>query len=146
MGDGGGLGKVSLAAPSLYVADVDAAVEWYRDKLGLEPVARGKDAHPYVSYHLGGIFFALEPLEAALDADGLGRGSTTINLLTERDPAEVHAKLTKRGVKCTRLVESPHYSSFLIRDLDGNRFYVSRPTTDQGRDEVGYAAERTGGT
>ena len=46
--------------------------------------------------------------------------------MVDRDPAEVLADLMARGVTCGEVVHSG-YVSFLMRDLDGNRFYVSRP-------------------
>ena len=132
----GPLGTVTLAATSLYVADLDAAVAWYRDVLGLEPAVLGRDGDRYASYLLGGVFVVLEPVTAALEAAGPGGESTTVNLLVDRDPAEVRLELLGRGVVCGPLVTSPGFSSFLVRDLDGNRFYVTRPASDEGRRAV----------
>jgi len=134
--DEGPLGPVQLAATSLYVADLDAAVTWYREKLGLEPAMVGRDGDRYASYLLGGVFVVLEPVEAALEAAGPGGESTTVNVLVERDPAEVHAELVARGVTCGPIVRSPGFASFLVRDLDGNRFYVTRPHDAAARQAV----------
>jgi catechol 2,3-dioxygenase-like lactoylglutathione lyase family enzyme len=132
----GPLGTVSLAATSLYVADIDRAIAWYRDKLGLEPAMAGTDGDRYASYLLGGVFVVLEPVEAALEAAGPGGESTTVNLLVDREPADVRTELVRRGVACGPVVDSPGFSSFLVRDLDGNRFYVSRPVSEQARRAV----------
>ena len=140
------LGPVTLAATSLYVADLDRAVEWYRQKLGVDPAVVGADGDRYASYLLGGVFVVLEPVEAALESAGPGAESTTINLLVEREPSVVRQGLLAKGVVCGPLVESPGFSSFLVRDLDGNRFYVTRPRSAQGQASVERArAEGTAG-
>lgn len=139
------LGKVALAAITFYVTDLDVAVAWYEDTLGWKPVSLGADAERYASYVVGGSILVLEPRTAALEAAAPGSESTTVNLLVERDPAEVREDLLGRGVVCGPLVASPHYRSFLIRDLDGNRFYVSRPATEQAARDVVEAATTTSG-
>jgi catechol 2,3-dioxygenase-like lactoylglutathione lyase family enzyme len=130
------LGSVGMVATSLYVADLDAAVNWYRDKLGLEPMMIGKDGHRYASYSLGGSIVVLEPIEAALEPEALGADNTTLNVVVDRDPVTVHADLTARGVKCSDLAISPNFVSFLMRDLDGNRFYITRPSTQEAQRSV----------
>jgi catechol 2,3-dioxygenase-like lactoylglutathione lyase family enzyme len=137
------LGEVGVAATTLYVSDLDKAIEWYRDKLGLEPTMPGADGHRYAGYLLGGVFVVLEPIEAALESSGPGAESTTINLVVGREPAVVRDALQVRGVECGPLVDSPGFSSFLIRDLDGNRFYVTRPHTPQGKESVRRALEES---
>ena len=135
------LGAISLAATTLYVADLDKAMEWYRDKLGLESTMPGMDGHRFASYVLGGAIVVLEPIEAALESAGPGAESTTINLVIESDPAGVRDALITRGVVCGPLVESPGYASFLMRDLDGNRFYVTRPRGSEAQASVRQAIE-----
>lgn len=127
------LGSVQLAATSLYVTDLDKAVAWYREKLGWEPMASGVDTHRYAAYLVGGTTVVLEPREAAMEPAEPGHESTTINLVVDRDPSEVRDDLIERGVSCGGLVPSPNYSSFLVRDLDGNRFYVTRPITAEAQ-------------
>ena len=139
----GPLGTIGLAATTLYVTDLDAAVAWYRDKLGLDPVTLGKDAERYASYLVGGSILVLEPRTAALEAAPPGAESTTVNIIVDRDPLEVRADLVAAGVSCGTVVDSPHYCSFLVRDLDGNRFYVTRPATDAARADVEQAGSAT---
>jgi catechol 2,3-dioxygenase-like lactoylglutathione lyase family enzyme len=129
------LGKVALAATSLYVSDLEEAVTWYRDRLALEPMAVGRDGHGYASYSMGDAIVVLEPIEAALESAGPGAESTTINLVIDRDPAEVRSDLINRQVSCGPLVASPNFLSFLMRDLAGNRFYVTRPHIRPPEDE-----------
>ena len=41
--DSGPLGTIDLAATTLYAADLDAAVDWYAEKLGLAPMSMSKE-------------------------------------------------------------------------------------------------------
>jgi catechol 2,3-dioxygenase-like lactoylglutathione lyase family enzyme len=121
----GPLGIVGLVAVTLYVTDLDKALAWYEEKLGLTPLAVGSDGHQYASFSLGGSIVVLEPIEAALEPEPLGSDNTTLNVLIEDDPVAVRAALLERGVSCGEIVVSG-FVSFLMRDLDGNRFYVTR--------------------
>ncbi|MBI2169424.1 MAG: VOC family protein [Actinobacteria bacterium] len=125
------LGALSMAAASLYVADLDAALAWYREKLELEPIFEGKDEHRFATYQVGGFLFVLEPSQALWQGRGLtGSGAATVNLVTDRDPAELLGELRAAGVDCSDIVDSPGFSSFLFADPDGNRFYLTRPVRD----------------
>ena len=130
------LGNIELAATSFYVSDLDAAVAWYEEKLGLQPIVVGTDGHGYASFLMGAAIVVLEPFEAALELADAGGENTTINLVVSRDPAEVREDLTARGVTCGPLAPSPNFLSFLIRDLDGNRFYVTRPVSQEAKEAV----------
>jgi catechol-2,3-dioxygenase len=127
------LGPVDVAAATLYTLDLDAAVAWYGECLGLTPMTVGTDGHRYAVFHLGGSLVVLEPIEAALEPVPPGSDSTTINLVVQRDADDIRADLIARGVRCGEIVDSPNYRSFLIRDLDGNRFYVAQPVAKPGR-------------
>jgi hypothetical protein len=85
---------------------------------------------------MGGTIVVLEPLEAALEPAPPGTENSTINLVVSRDPAEVRDDLLQREVACGPLVTSPNFISFLIRDVDGNRFYVTRPVSQEARQSV----------
>jgi catechol 2,3-dioxygenase-like lactoylglutathione lyase family enzyme len=122
----GPLGNISLVAVTLYVADLDKALAWYQKKFGLAPMAVGSDGHAYASFSLGGAIVVLEPIEAALEAAPRGSENTTLNVVVDRDPEDVRAELIERGVTCGEIVLSG-FASFLVRDLDGNRFYITRP-------------------
>ncbi|HZU78847.1 MAG TPA: VOC family protein [Acidimicrobiales bacterium] len=137
------LGTIALTAVTLYVTDLDEAIAWYRTTFGLDPVMVGKDAERYASYVLGGAVVVLEPRSAALEAAPPGSESTTLNLIVDVDPAEARRALLARGARCGDLVVSPGFASFLVRDLDGNRFYVTRPRTEQARAGVAEATTRT---
>jgi len=137
----GPLGVVNMAATTLYVASLDTAIDWYREKLGLEPAMAGTDALRHAAYLFGSAIVVLEPIEAALEATAPGAESTTINVIVENDPILVRDELLARGVVCGPLVESPGYLSFLMRDLDGNRFYVTRPRSSEAQASVRRATE-----
>ena len=130
------LGPVGMVAVTLYVSDLDAAIRWYGEKLGLRPMSEGVDGHRYAGYSIGGAIVVLEPIEAALEPAIPGSENTTLNVLIDRDPEEVRGELVDRGVSCGELVASPNYVSFLVRDLDGNRFYIAHARTDQARRDV----------
>jgi catechol 2,3-dioxygenase-like lactoylglutathione lyase family enzyme len=138
--ESGPLGNISLAATTFYVSDLDAAVAWYGERLGLEPMSMGADAERYAAFLVGGSILVLEPRTAALDPADPGNESTTVNLVVDKEPRLVHAELVGRGVVCSAIVDSPHYSSFLVRDLEGNRFYVSRPVTAEAQQDLTDAA------
>jgi catechol 2,3-dioxygenase-like lactoylglutathione lyase family enzyme len=117
---------VKLVATTLYVADLDKALDWYREQLGWVPASEGSDGHRYAAFSFGGALVVLEPIEAALEPAARGSENTTLNVMIDRDPVEVREALLARGVECGEVVLSG-FASFLMRDLDGNRFYITRP-------------------
>ena len=136
MSDPDGPLDIAMLATTVYVADLDEAIEWYRDKLGFEPTTRGTDEWRFAGYLLGGVFLVLEPAEAGLDIAGPGSESTTLNVVVNNDPRTIYETLTARGVACTEPTVSPGYVSFLMRDLDGNRFYITNPHSPDAQAEV----------
>ena len=140
---GSPLGTIEMSATTFYVADLDAAVAWYRDVLGLEPVMSGSDTERFATYLFGASFVVLEPLTAALEPSPPGTESTTVNVLVDRDPTEVREALLARGVRCGPVVMS-QYCSFLMRDLDGNRYYVARARTEESRRAQAEATKAAG--
>ncbi len=127
------LGNIGLVACSLYVADLDAAIVWYAEKLGLEPMSISVEDNRFAAFSLGGAIIVLEPIEVAIEPTELGTENTTLNVMIDRDPTGVRAELMDRGVACSDLVFSTDFVSFLLRDLDGNRFYISRAATDEAQ-------------
>lgn len=139
------LGNLSMMATSLYVKDMAASVDWYRDVMGLEPVFEGSDAHPYATYQVGSALFVLEPTDALWQGKGMvGSGACTLNLVTDRAPADVLADLRAKGADCSDIVDSPGFSSFLVTDPDGNRFYVTQPVNAKAVAEVAEATKTSG--
>jgi hypothetical protein len=99
-------------------------------------VSIGDEIHPHAAYQLGASLIVLEPIEAALEPSAPGSESTTINIMVSRDASDIRRELLRRGVRCSEMADSIHYSSFLIRDLDGNRFHISQPLSEQAEREV----------
>jgi hypothetical protein len=132
----GSLGDVQVVATTLYTKDLDLAVAWYEEKLGWQPTVLGSDGDRYAAYTIAGTLIVLEPLAAALEPEEPGHECSTVNLVVNRDSREVREELIKRGVVCGEVVESPTFVSFLIRDADGNRFYVAQPVGQQAQDAV----------
>ena len=130
------LGPIDIAPTSLYVADFDASIRWYEDALGLQPVSTGDEIHPFAAYMLGPSLIVLEPIAEAWEPAPPGSGNATINILVSRDASEIRQELVRRGVRCSEMANTIHYHSFLIRDLDGNRFYVSQPVSQQAEENV----------
>ena len=128
----GPLGKISLAATTFYVADLDTAIDWYADVLGVQPTMTGTDGHRFAMYSFGAAVVVLEPTEAAIDPVERGAENATVNLVVDRTADDVRGDLLARNVRCSEVVPSPHYRSFLFRDLDGNRYYVAQPITQDG--------------
>jgi catechol 2,3-dioxygenase-like lactoylglutathione lyase family enzyme len=127
------LGSIQMAAVTLYVSDLDAALGWYDTKLGLRPMSESADGHRYAAFSIGGAIVVLEPIEAALEPAALGSENTTLNVVIDRDPEKVRTELLDRGVSCGELVASPNFISFLVRDPYGNRFYMAHARTHEAR-------------
>jgi catechol 2,3-dioxygenase-like lactoylglutathione lyase family enzyme len=122
---------VSYAAVTLYVDDIDVSVRWYADVLGLHPADRAADEFPYARYEVGRLALVLEPAYAATDpVDSDRTGAAALNLVVDRDPADIRNGLVAQGVDCTEIHESPKFATFLLRDPDGHRLYVTRPRRD----------------
>jgi catechol 2,3-dioxygenase-like lactoylglutathione lyase family enzyme len=127
------LGPIAYAATTLYVDDLEASIAWYRRTLGLEPASVSHDEFAYARYRVGDLVFVLEPASAATDPHDSGRtGAAALNLVVQREPATIRAELLEDGVPCTDLKASPRFETFLVRDPDGHRIYVTKPRP--GRD------------
>jgi catechol-2,3-dioxygenase len=136
------LGNVSLVAVTLYVSDLDKALAWYDEVLGLTPMNEGSDGHRFAAFSIGGVIVVLEPIEAALEPAPRGSENTTLNVMVDRDPVVVRDELVARGVACSDIVVS-NFVSFLARDLDGNRFYISRAAHPEAQRGVDATAVRS---
>lgn len=142
----GPFGTIGVAATTLYVSDLDASLAWYDEVLGLQPMNVASDGDRYAAFLIGGGIVVLEPRSAAIEPAPPGAESTTINLVVDKDAEEVRASLLERGVVCSTVVESPNFRSFLVRDLDGNRFYVAQPVSQGAQHDVTTAAAATSET
>jgi predicted enzyme related to lactoylglutathione lyase len=110
---------------NVFVSDIDRAVGFYRDKLGLK--LNFADAeHGYASLQAGPISLGL-----ALPADRpeLVGGHTGIGLMVDDLVAE-HARLVGLDVKFSMPPEHQPWGGFmaLVDDPDGNVLYLDEPT------------------
>lgn len=97
--------EVAISRRHRSTLHLDAAVDWYGEKLGLTPVTVGKDGRAYAVFQLGGSVVVLEPIEAALEPAPPGSQSTTINLVAKRNADQIHDELNAKGVRCREIVE-----------------------------------------
>jgi lactoylglutathione lyase len=112
---------------NLYTRDIEAALRFYKDLLGLEETFRTPtDGTPeHVEFRIGGFTLGLGSVEAARRVHGVdpqpGAPAMALVLWTD-DVDRVFADLTAAGVPAVR---APHPSgnnnrSALLRDPDGN--------------------------
>jgi catechol 2,3-dioxygenase-like lactoylglutathione lyase family enzyme len=129
------LDQVQLATVAIRVADIDLAVAWYRDILGMEPLHRGRDGNtpPYAAYTVAGMIITVWQLadNQRRSAEENDRNSYVM-FVYSGDIEALHTRLVAAGVKADALRNSANNRFFWFHDLDHNRWEVSQPTsTDQ---------------
>jgi len=130
------LDQVELAVVAVRVADLDRAVAWYADKLGMTPLHRGADGDtpPYAVYDVGGMVITVWQLWPGQrrSADENDRNSYLI-LVSAGDVDALHDRLVATGVRADPVRHSANNTFFWFYDLDDNRWEVSQPTTAEQR-------------
>ena len=129
----------------LYVSDVDAAIEFYRGKVGMELVRyneeRGLAFMSFGTQHhdLGLFRVRGEPDRGHL---GLSHIAFVISGGTE-ELREVHDRLAGKGVEILQKIDYGYTQSFYINDPDGNRveIYCDLKAPLEGKQ---FLAERPG--
>ena len=129
----------------LYVSDVDEAVEFYRDKVGMELVRyneeRGLAFMSFGTQHhdLGLFRVRGEPTKGRL---GLSHIAFVING-GSAELQEVHDRLARNGVEILEKIDYGYTHSFYINDPDGNRveIYCDLKAPLEGKQ---FLAERPG--
>ena len=121
----GGLHHVTLIC-----RDVDRAVEFYGELLGMQLVERTVNEDDRSARHLlfgdeqgrsGTLVTCLEYPE--LDEGTVGRGSThhfALAVESEDELAAWRDYLRGRGIPCTDVMERAHFKSIYLRDPDGH--------------------------
>lgn len=110
----------------LYVSDVDEAIEFYRDKVGMELVRynaeRGLAFMSFGTQHhdLGLFRVRGEPTKGRL---GLSHIAFVING-GSAELEEVHDRLAGEGVEILEKIDYGYTRSFYFNDPDGNRVEV----------------------
>jgi catechol 2,3-dioxygenase-like lactoylglutathione lyase family enzyme len=122
----------TLAATIVRVRDVAASVNWYRDKLGLEPVHVGSDGpeHPIAAYSIAGAVVSLWQLPSGEERtrDENDRNSYVVAVVDD-DLEAVRELLASRGVEVSEVRRTANNEYCWFYDPDGNRFELSRPIT-----------------
>ena len=138
--------QATMLATIVRVRDVAVSVEWYRDKLGLEPVHVGSDGpdHPIAAFAIAGSVISLWQLSPGQQRvrDDNDR-NTYVVAVTEGDLAPQRAELEACGVEVGELRRSENNEFFWFYDPDGNRFEVTRPLTAEYRDAAARVTAST---
>mgnify|MGYP000928136420 CR=1 FL=1 len=115
---------MQVAYVNVFVNDLDRAVAFYRDALGLT-LEFSSEAHGYASFAAGPVRLGLA-LPGADQAGLVGR-HTGVGLQVDDLEAE-HARLSGLGVRFTMPPTRQPWGGFmaLIADPDGNVFYLDQ--------------------
>lgn len=120
--------KITYA--NVFVSDLDSAVVFYRDVLGLEPKLADA-AHGYASFSAGPISLGLamaDPGQRELIGRHTGLGFAVDDLLKEHD------RLSVLGVQFTMPPSRQMWGGFMamFQDPDGNVFYLDEVAAAHG--------------
>jgi catechol 2,3-dioxygenase-like lactoylglutathione lyase family enzyme len=132
---GGIFDQASMVATILRVRDVAASVQWYREKLGLEPMHVGSDGpdHPIAAYTIAGSvvsLWQLPPGQARATEDNDRNTYVVVVMNGGLEPAR--RALIERGVDIGEIRRSENNEFVWFHDLDGNRWELSRPLLSRG--------------
>jgi catechol 2,3-dioxygenase-like lactoylglutathione lyase family enzyme len=132
---GGIFDQASMVATILRVRDVAASVQWYREKLGLEPMHVGSDGpdHPIAAYTIAGSvvsLWQLPPGQARATEDNDRNTYVVVVMNGGLEPAR--RALIERGVDIGEIRRSENNEFVWFHDLDGNRWELSRPLPSRG--------------
>ena len=138
--------QAEMMATIIRVHDVAASVEWYRDKLDLDPLHVGSDGpdHPVAAFEIAGSVISLWQLPPGArrppdDADH----NTYVVAVVKGDLEAQRRALESRGVEVGELRRSANNEFFWFYDPDGNRFELSRPLTAEYRKAAAKIASGT---
>jgi catechol 2,3-dioxygenase-like lactoylglutathione lyase family enzyme len=108
------------------VDDMDAAVGFYRDVLGLRLAFQ--DGDRWAAFDVGGTTLALAAREAGSPATG---GGATVSLRVG-DVEEWQREAAGRGLAQGEVQFGPHERTVEVTDPDGNRLLVYSPAVESG--------------
>lgn len=109
---------------TVFVSDLELAVRFYTDTLGL--TLKERYENDWAAVHAGNFIIGLHPLADFGPRAGLA-GSTTIGLDVEDALEDVIDELASRGVEfVSGIIEDPFSPVRLafFKDLDGNQLYL----------------------
>jgi catechol 2,3-dioxygenase-like lactoylglutathione lyase family enzyme len=105
--------KLSFDTIFYYVTDMEAAIAFYRDTLGLPLVSQGYVAQ----FDLDGVLIELVPLPPGTVVPGSGNGRLCFSVANLQESVEqIHA----RGVTTSKIKEKKDGRLVFFRDPDGN--------------------------
>ena len=111
----------------LYFTDVPRAVEFYRDKLGMEVVRWSERPGAFMSFgrqhHDIGLFHARNDRRGAVGAPGLSHIAFVIEGGTE-ELKETFDDLSARGVEFIEMIDYGYTRSIYCNDPEGNRIEI----------------------
>ena len=101
-------------------SDMDAAVRFYADVLGL--TLKFRDGNNWAAFDVNGVTLALEG-----GAPGGGSGGATVSLRCD-GLAELVDQLRTRGARVGDVQSGPHERRATLTDPDGNTLVLYEPT------------------
>lgn len=104
------------------VEDMDAAVAFYGDRLGLP--LKFRDGDRWATFDVGGATLALASPE---EAGGAAPGSGAVVSLRVADAEAWTRAASERGVEAGPIETGPHERRVRLTDPDGNRIVVYSP-------------------
>jgi catechol 2,3-dioxygenase-like lactoylglutathione lyase family enzyme len=109
----------------VYVSNMDAAVQFYSDLLGLKLTNRYGDQ--WATVEAGELVVGLHPQTVHTPKPGT-KGSVVLGLVVDGEIDRVVARLAERGVRTTGKLVRTAASGFVeIADQDGNAIYLWEP-------------------
>jgi predicted enzyme related to lactoylglutathione lyase len=112
---------VELVEVVLYVRDMERAIRFYRDTIGLE---LDFESDHWTTFRTGACILALH----ATDQREPGKGEPDPTFLVT-DADEEHARLAAAGVEVTEIREpAPGVRVFDVQDPEGNRLSIESQT------------------
>jgi predicted enzyme related to lactoylglutathione lyase len=121
---------MQISYVNVFVSDLDKAIEFYRDKLGLQ-LQFSSPEHGYASFAAGSVRLGVA-LPGAYQAELVGR-HTGVGFEVADIEAE-HTRLSGLGVDFTIPPTRQPWGGFMamISDLDGNVFYLDQVSAAHG--------------
>lgn len=120
---------MQLSYVNVFVLDLDHAIVFYRDTLGLQ-LQFSSPEHGYASFAAGGVRIGIAvpgPEQAELVGRHTGVGLEVADLEAE------HARLSALGVRFAMPPTQQPWGGFmsLVADLDGNVFYLDQAAAER---------------
>jgi len=100
-----------------YVTDMDKAIAFYTDKLGLELTSRDVVAR----FDIDGVLFELVPVPDDVEVQGSGNARLCLRV---ENMHEALGELRTKGIQASQVHEVSNGMLASFEDLDGNEIYL----------------------